>query len=919
MSLKPDPDQLDLEVDLFVGGGWQLISEQGYVRTRKAIATSRGTLAENGQAQPSHLSLEVNNAEGRFSPRNPLGSWYETFGRNTPIRQRIRRALDRFSRLVTAGWGVAPTGQPWTATGGGGTVPGDFAVGASGATHSVSSVNAYRYTYLADVVHGKVDIAATVSLPVTDITGGDVEPNNLIVGYVSSTDYYMVRLVVTSAEALTVKLTNANGTDYASVLTVPGITHSAAQKIRVRAQLEGTTFRAKVWVASSLEPFAWTISGTVPARAGAVGIRSGVSAANTNTLPFVFTYTDVVVSSPRFAGEVSSWPPQWDLSGNDKWVPIEAYGVMRRLGKGAPTLQSAMTRATLASGPIAYWPCEDGADAVQFASALPGTPPLTIFGDANVAADSRFVCSAPLPTPGTSTWDAAIPAYTSTGKIQMRFLMRIPDGGVADDTIIARVYTTGSLTFWQLVAMNGGLLRLEGCRDESTIVVSSGNIIFNQNGKLFRMSIELKDNGSDVDWLFSALEVGASGGGFWAGTATTQSTGRATRVWMAPQRNMSTTVLGHICVYDKITSLFDLLAELNAFNGEKAADRVVRLCNENAVPVSVRGTQSATRRMGPQRIDTLLNLLRECELADMGLLYETAGIFGIGYRTLESMYSQSATVTLNYRNGHVAPPLRPVEDDQNTRNDVTAERIDGATARAVKSSGPLSTLDPSAGGVGRYPTTVVFNVETDGQLPDQAGWVLSLGTVDEPRYPEISVFLASPALLRNQAITAAVLDLDPGDRLVVTDTSDDSYNYDAIDQIIRGFTERMTPLAEGALDQRITFVGAPASPYQVGVLDDSSFDVLDSDSSTLGADLSETGMSFSIQTTGAELWSTDAGDYPLNVKIGGEVITLSGVSGSSSPQTATVSARGVNFPAGAKKKHNAGAIVRLASPNFAGL
>lgn len=59
--------------------------------------------------------------------------------------------------------------------------------------------------------------------------------------------------------------------------------------------------------------------------------------------------------------------------------------------------------------------------------------------------------------------------------------------------------------------------------------------------------------------------------------------------------------------------------------------------------------------------------------------------------------------------------------------------------------------------------------------------------------------------------------------------------------------------------------------------------------------LSGTGTgTFGMVTASGPLWSVAGGDYPLTVKIGEEEITLSAMSGGASPQTATVSARGVN-------------------------
>ena len=60
-----------------------------------------------------------------------------------------------------------------------------------------------------------------------------------------------------------------------------------------------------------------------------------------------------------------------------------------------------------------------------------------------------------------------------------------------------------------------------------------------------------------------------------------------------------------------------------------------------------------------------------------------------------------------------------------------------------------------------------------------------------------------------------------------------------------------------------------------------------------------------------ELWTTDAAQFPLDVEIGGEVVTVSAIAGAASPQTFTLSARSVN---GITKSHLAGAPVSVAHP-----
>ena len=57
-----------------------------------------------------------------------------------------------------------------------------------------------------------------------------------------------------------------------------------------------------------------------------------------------------------------------------------------------------------------------------------------------------------------------------------------------------------------------------------------------------------------------------------------------------------------------------------------------------------------------------------------------------------------------------------------------------------------------------------------------------------------------------------------------------------------------------------------------------------------------------------DLWTTDGAEFPLDIMIAGERITLSGISGATSPQTFTASARAVN---GVEKAHTAGSEVHI--------
>jgi hypothetical protein len=64
---------------------------------------------------------------------------------------------------------------------------------------------------------------------------------------------------------------------------------------------------------------------------------------------------------------------------------------------------------------------------------------------------------------------------------------------------------------------------------------------------------------------------------------------------------------------------------------------------------------------------------------------------------------------------------------------------------------------------------------------------------------------------------------------------------------------------------------------------------LDSAGSSLATSVDAGATTLSVQTaSGNSLWSTDADDVPFTIKVGGLAVTVTAVSGSSSPQTFTV-------------------------------
>lgn len=128
--------------------------------------------------------------------------------------------------------------------------------------------------------------------------------------------------------------------------------------------------------------------------------------------------------------------------------------------------------------------------------------------------------------------------------------------------------------------------------------------------------------------------------------------------------------------------------------------------------------------------------------------------------TSHSKYVQVSgrVISLDYSAAEISESFEPEDDDQGARNIVTATREGGGEFTFSVDEGPESTQDPPDG-AGEYDESVTLAVATDQQLPNQAAWRARLGTVDEDRYPSITVDLRGSPDLAEEMSTANIGDV----------------------------------------------------------------------------------------------------------------------------------------------------------------
>jgi hypothetical protein len=896
---------IDLLAEMQIGGVWTDVTADLYARAPLTI--ERGRQDEGARVDAARVSFQLNNRGNKYSPRNPRSANYGLIGRNTPVRFSV------------------PSTEPYLAM-----------TGASG------DIVATPDTAALDIV-GDIDVR--IEATATWAAGG----HQTLIGKWGAVDgqrSWILRLLDGQATFVW-SPTGLSAAAITVAVPLPALPHRAALRATLDVDNGAGGYTAVVYTAASLSG-PWTVVGTVTgsgttsifASTAPVEIAPTQVTASTTRLPWRGRLhraeirsgiAGSVVASPdvralavgttswadtagrtwtlagaaaiiqreyRVVAEASSWPPRWDESGQDVYVPMEAAGVLRRLGQGAKPLASPLRRRIPQVGaPVAYWPMEEGREATQAYSPVTGVAPLNVTGF-DFAADDTLLGSAPLPRlTAPASMAGSVPTYTGTGQWMVAAVFYFAAAPASSTRMLT--FTTTGTAQKVLLEVDATSILLEGYTAAGATVFSiltpSGGYGF--FGAWTRLEITAEQSGASTRFRVGWVDV--SGGGYGADDTVAATAGTVTGISTDFGPLAADLRLGHLGVFaSSATSVYDNADD--GWLGEDADSRIRRLCLEEGVPVTA---ETALTDMGSQRAASLLTLLGECAASDLGVLHEDRERPGLRYKARASFYNQPVQLTLDYSQaGHVAPPLEPVDDDQRVRNDRTVTRVGGSSARSVDTTSALSVLAPPLG-VGTYDDAQTLSLATDRQPEGVAAWLLLLGTWDEARYPTVHINLAAaPALISN------VLALEIGDRIQIINPPT-WLPPGPIDLIVEGYTE----VIGHPNSWDVVLNCSPAGPWSVAVADDVVLGRANTSGSTLVSGVTSTATALSVATTSGPLWSATAA--PFNIKCGGEVMTVTAVSGASSPQTFTVT-RSVN---GIVKAQLASAAIAVAQPARAAL
>lgn len=918
--------ELDLRGELRIGSTW--VDVTGNILKRQLLSHSRGRQDQSSEMDPSTCRPLINNTGGQFSPDNPLSPYYEQFGRNSPFRVSVRAgspALDvpgSSTAVATTPDAAAlditgdldvridATLSNWT----------DYATGSGSTTHLVGKLGLAASTkswffgtrsgnlYFEWSADGTAALSASSTIPLPTTASG-----RMALRVTLDVDNGSAGRTVTFYTAPSG--TAGPWTLFGSAVVQAGVTSifNSATALRVgRATDVGFTQPVGRFHKAEVRS---GIGGSIVANPDfsvpAVGAGSFVDGAG---LTWTVSGTAAISDRrTRLSHELAEYPTEWDASGKHVWVSAVTAGVLRRLRRGGHALDSTLRRRIPSYGPLAYWPLEDGENATQASSPIPGVAPLRLTRVGWAQADS-LPSSKPLPVLASSGTDlprlhGSVPAPSGTlTEWSVQWMYRL-DGGNSTERTFMRILTTGTVREWYFLQSNANTATIFGRDADGATVFTQGLITTTAPyGQWIKMEFNAVQDGANVDWHIGWVTVdgaAVSFDGTFAGTV-----GRPTGVASPPDGyspDLDNMALGHISVWGvDDTPAFD--NAISAWTGETAGARIQRLAEEENIPLTVCGTVAEQTLVGPQLPQGVLSLLADAANADGGILYEDREQPRLRYRPRDSMYNQTPALVLDYTGQGLATPLQASGDDDATINDVTVSRVGGSSARAVLEEGALSIQAPPNGVGTGYDTSFPLSLESDDQAEPIAYWRLHLGTYEGRRYPQVRVMVHKAA--ETAGLVDQILAVDIGDKIVI-ENPPAPLPPDDVELIVQGYEETFD---EFAWD--ITFNCTPARPWTVGVVDDDVLGKVDTDGSELAAGVDADDVAFSVATTAGPVWTTDPTEFPFDVRLGGEVVTVTAIAGASSPQTFTIGARSVN---GIVKAHASETALSLAHPMIVAL
>lgn len=861
---------------------WEWLDVSSYRRQKQPIELNQGRDDEADHVEAADSSAVFDLRDGYLSPRNPMSELYERIGPNTPIRYRLKIFDDDFERTVASGLGTSSSGHTWTTQSG-------YSVSSGAGRVAFGAPNFATEAYANGA--GSLDIDFVYSATMAVLTTGGPWISAALVRRIDSSNYYRLHTEFKPAGELYMKWVKreaGSSSDFGSGVTVAA-TYAPGTKVWTRVQAVGDRLRARLWTGTAGDEPAsgWDldVDGATQIEGTGFGFYQWRFSTNTNVGALGIAFDDISVHALLWQGNVPEWPPRWDKSGRDARVPIAAAGPLRRIGQGDEPIRSPLARQLPRYSPRGYWPLEDGSDATAAGSGVSGGRSARVvdvtFGDDDCppgASSSMKINSTGSLVAGYATGSTG----NSWSALAFVKLNALPG---AESTIFEWFTTGGTLRRWQV--------RADGASFHMRVFNADGTQIHAQNAAFIdvptqwtAVQLETLQVGGNVQWALIWNRVGSET--FWAMSSTinTHTAGSLNRFAIPGSAALVDARYSHIYAGTEELPFVDadFLAVSSGYAGEAASARIARLCAEEGHRIAI--TPGESEALGRQRAAKFLDLLRECAEADLGILYERDG--SLGYIPRSARYNGAVAMTLDWTGGDLAEAPEPTDDDQRFRSRWTVKRTDGSEATYEVSDRR-----------GRVPDSAEINIAEDRRLGWHAMWRTALTTIDELRWPVITIdLLAHPELI------PGFLGIRIGSRIQVTNPKDQLPGI-SIDLIVEGIKQSFT-----RYKWVVDLACSPASVWQVGTWGTSRYSASTTtvQSTTVAGDTT-----FNITSTSRyHRWSTTATGYQWD--LAGERVTVTSVGAAAGTGPYVQAVTVLRAQNGVSKDIPAGTPVKMVNP-----
>ena len=590
--------------------------------------------------------------------------------------------------------------------------------------------------------------------------------------------------------------------------------------------------------------------------------------------PLVVTFDNGSGAQDLGVAFLGDLPQDWTPGGLFKTVRVDAFGVLQRLEQADPLTSYARQLITSKQYSLVYYvPCEDAAGSTRLVSAVPGQPDVTVLVGLNLAADTTYTGCKPLPTLSATgyTGGTVLPYDRPSPEAwTMMRVLRVPARPAATVQFHAAFCDDPSSTVrrWIVEFTNAtpSIVALRGYNAAGTELLADAGQPFNNTvnnssrepfGEQLVIEINVAQSGTGISWALTIAHESNFGTGT-SGTLASSTLGPVTRWGTGPDVNMDGWTVGEVALF--AASGIGASPALSVAIGGKTDTTNTRFnitAATNGVPNSI--NTSAGELMGSIPDGRLIDILRDAQSLERGLLFEDRhGRLFLRSR-LANLINRSVGMAINYASGHLTK-LTPIDPIRTYANRATVSRPGGISV-TVDATGQFA---PSVTRVART-QQFTMNAQVDTNLPYYAQWEDAVATVPEPRYTAELEFGAGAASLLDAWLAMRV-----GDRITIANPP--SWTPpDTIDQYLRGYAMVVSRLRFSASIRTV-----PYRPYLAWTVEGSgNTGRADTSGCRLLAAVSNVDTSAIVGTYGdpgektgvAAKWSTSSVPYDLALRL----------------------------------------------------